>query len=468
MQNRLTTKGRHLPLITLVTAFLVLDFSLLYISYSLSQRLQENAQIINLSGRQRMLTQYIAKDLLVFTSTVNQPQPEANLAKFVERVNLFDMTLKALANGGRTFDANGTPTELTALSDQRSQELISQANALWQPIYTLSLKYAEGVYPDSYQITQYAATDSEQLLTLMNDLTNHAESLSQDNIGRLQTVQLLIFFLVLMNFFAILIYLASIYRVDAHSQQQLKELTKHLKEAVFLIDAENVIVFANATAIRLLNESEHRLVGTPIQRWLGTVMAIDQVDVDGKHFDVNTALVSTLPNELRMVSLSDITEQVNLKTQSTTDPLTGLLNRIGLSEYYQKLCDQNRPVACLFLDLDGFKQVNDEYGHAIGDLMLHIIAKRFISCVKYSDAIARIGGDEFVILFAAPDDPADLDELRARLEETVNLPIQIEQKRAKVGVSIGLAIAAANSLTLNQLLMKADKAMYRVKTAKKQ
>ncbi|EAR07852.1 diguanylate cyclase domain-containing protein [Reinekea blandensis] len=457
----------QLPLIVLVAAFLVLDFSLLFINLTLSQRLESNTELINLAGRQRMLSQRIAKDLVVLTTMADTELTDASRTQLIANIDLFEHTLDAFENGGETLDAAGKPVTLDALTDDYAQQLIADARSIWQPVIDCEQCFAKGEVPDSHKVMQFAASGSRQLLELMNDLTIHAQNISLNNINRLRLAQISIFVLVLINFFAILYRMTAINRLTKHTQQQLMELTRHLREGVFLIDAQQTIVFANKTACLLLDESENDLIGTPIHRWLGTINGLTNIQLTGRYFDVCTALVSTSPKELRMISLSDITEQVNLKNQSTTDPLTGLLNRIGLSERYQHLCHQQHPIACLFLDLDGFKLVNDQYGHAIGDLVLHIIAKRFEGCLKSTDAIARIGGDEFVIVFPAPGHPSDLDELCDRLESAVKRPIQVEQHVANVGVSIGLTLAEPDTLSLDQLLMQADRAMYRVKSTRK-
>lgn len=465
MERQRAQKFLQPPLILLVAAFLILDFSLLHINLTLTKRLENNAELINLTGRQRMLTQRIAKEMVVL---VTMPDTETIRSQLVDQVQLFERTLTAFEIGGETLDAAGNPITLAALDDERSQELIAQARILWTPVLNCSPCFAEGQQPDSHQIMQFAATGSRQLLTLMNDLTIHAQDLSLNNINRLRFAQVAIFILVLINFFAILFRLATTNRMNIKTQQQLIQLTQHLREGVFMIDAQQTVLFANETACHLLQASENQLMGTPIHQWLGSINGLKKLQLHGRFFEVFIAVVATEPKELRMISLSDITEQVNLKNQSTTDPLTGLFNRIGLSEHYQQLCHQQHPVACLFLDLDGFKQINDQNGHAMGDLVLHIIAKRLEGCLKSTDAIARIGGDEFVIIFPAPSHPSDLDELCARLESSVRQPIQIDQQVAHVGVSIGLTLAEPDSLSLDQLLMQADRAMYRVKSARKQ
>lgn len=466
---RYSGKRRHQTLLTvLVTAFLVLDFSLLFINFSLSQRIEQNAQFINLAGRQRMLTQLIAKDLLLLPDANGNNDAANRWQNLINNMSLFDATLKAFADGGSTLDADKIPVTLKALKDTRSQELIQQATGLWEPIYQMLQSTNSQQIPDPVLTKRYATDGSNRLLLLMNELTVHVESLSQQNISRLRTVQLIIFLIVLLSFFAMLIWLESINRANANSRQQLTQLTKHLNEAVLLIDAQKNICFANSTACQLLKQSEGDLVDTPIEHWLPSVLTKQQLNLNAKVYSVDTAIVSSLPSELRMISLNDITEKLSLKAQTTTDPLTGLLNRIGLSEYYQELCHRHCPIACLFLDLDKFKPVNDQFGHAVGDVVLHIVAKRFVRCLKDTDAIARVGGDEFVILFPAPAHEDDLDELCDRLEQAISQPIQVEQHRAKIGVSIGLAMADANTLSLDELLMRADQAMYLAKEAKKQ
>ena len=152
------------------------------------------------------------------------------------------------------------------------------------------------------------------------------------------------------------------------------------------------------------------------------------------------------------------------------DVLTGLPNRVLLYDRVeQALARQRRAqhgVAVMFCDLDGFKAVNDTEGHVAGDKVLRAAAERFRESVRDGDTVARIGGDEFVVLCEGIDDEAALCEVAARIIVGIREPDGIEG-RAPVGVSIGIALTRAADAGIETLLAAADDAMYDAKAAGK-
>ena len=151
------------------------------------------------------------------------------------------------------------------------------------------------------------------------------------------------------------------------------------------------------------------------------------------------------------------------------DPLTGLANRVGLDTFVkraQALASRQVGIslAMLYLDLDGFKQVNDTYGHAAGDQVLKEVAMRLEQCIRKEEFVSRIGGDEFVIiLFLSRGQERDmLQAVGDRIISTVGQPIAVEGGLAQVGCSIG-GVLWEEGLDLQQVMKKADTALYRVK-----
>jgi diguanylate cyclase (GGDEF)-like protein len=121
-----------------------------------------------------------------------------------------------------------------------------------------------------------------------------------------------------------------------------------------------------------------------------------------------------------------------------------------------------RPSAVLFLDLDGFKRVNDTLGHHAGDRLLVCVADRLRQCLRAGDVAARFGGDEFLVLLDDVTPGPLLDELVERIRATIGAPYHLGDQVARVGVSIGWADCAAG-VTVDQLLQEADGSMYRAK-----
>ena len=149
------------------------------------------------------------------------------------------------------------------------------------------------------------------------------------------------------------------------------------------------------------------------------------------------------------------------------DALTELPNRTFLRESLdQALREGDRAsLAVLSLDLDGFKAVNDRYGHPVGDALLVTVAERLRGAVAGGDVVARFGGDEFVIIDTAFAAPTDVEELAQRLIDKLGAPISLAGEDLTIGVSIGIAFAPTDGRTTEDLLKNADAALYRAKSA---
>lgn len=153
-----------------------------------------------------------------------------------------------------------------------------------------------------------------------------------------------------------------------------------------------------------------------------------------------------------------------------TDILTGLPNRAfflsRLDEMNGQLGVRGLPFAILMLDLDRFKNVNDSLGHAAGDALLRQVAQRLKSALRANDVLARLGGDEFAVIQEAGEDQrACSTELAARIAKLVSEPFLLPGHRVEIGTSIGIAIAPDHGGDQEQLLKKADLALYRSKSA---
>ncbi len=128
--------------------------------------------------------------------------------------------------------------------------------------------------------------------------------------------------------------------------------------------------------------------------------------------------------------------------------------------------ESHRLVAVLYLDLDGFKGINDSLGHAAGDLVLIEAAQRMLGCVRSTDTVARLGGDEFVVILEQLDGPQVAGQIAGKLVERVGQPYMLEgQARGGISVSAGLALYPLDAGSAGVLLDCADQAMYRAKQA---
>ena len=174
-----------------------------------------------------------------------------------------------------------------------------------------------------------------------------------------------------------------------------------------------------------------------------------------------------------VLAFRDVSDKHKLMQQITWqaghDPLTGLPNRSLLADRLnQAISNSQRRDKLLvvgLIDLDGFKEVNDLYGHELGDQLLNDVAQRFLHVVRGGDTVARLGGDEFVLLLT---DIADMDEMEAALDRIlidVARPYQIDGRQVRVSASIGVTVYPLNDADPESLLRHADQAMYQAKLA---
>jgi diguanylate cyclase (GGDEF)-like protein len=180
----------------------------------------------------------------------------------------------------------------------------------------------------------------------------------------------------------------------------------------------------------------------------------------------------------RVWSFRDITARVRLEEQLTHqafhDALTGLANRVRLRERVQHaLARAGRTaeqIAVLFIDLDGFKNINDSLGHGAGDRLLTMVAERLVNATRGCDTVARLGGDEFAVLLESVNGDDDAVQVAERIAEAMQHPFILDSVEVFVGASMGIARANdAHSVkaAADELLRNADVAMYRAKSAGK-
>jgi diguanylate cyclase (GGDEF)-like protein/PAS domain S-box-containing protein len=277
---------------------------------------------------------------------------------------------------------------------------------------------------------------------------------------------------------------------------RFRAVVGHSPAMTWLIDADRRVVAASAAVIRRLGRDPEFLEGSPFDEVVHpddrrlaadafglaerdgvesvmrpATVRVRVVDATGQLAMTAEMAVVSLHGEIVdgfVVSVQDVsglveTERV-LKSMARSDQLTGLPNRIALIEHLtaQLGTVPPQPLSVLFLDLDGFKAVNDDLGHIVGDQVLSVVAGRFRSALRSSDYLARFGGDEFVVV--APVDEEAAEGLAHRLRDALADEVTTQHGAARLGVSVGIAQARPDD-TPATLLAAADTRMYAAKNA---
>ena len=196
---------------------------------------------------------------------------------------------------------------------------------------------------------------------------------------------------------------------------------------------------------------------------------------DGSQFAIEISISELRHGRQRLYTaiLRDISErkenEERIHRLAHHDQLTGLPNRNLLSDRLKlalaRVKRHGGRVAVLYVDLDRFKPINDCFGHEAGDLVLKEVANRLSASVRASDTVARVGGDEFVVVLEEIHATDDVAPIARKIVESLSIPIEIMDNTAKIGASIGVAMFPDDGSTIEEVNKAADAAMYRVKNS---
>lgn len=174
-----------------------------------------------------------------------------------------------------------------------------------------------------------------------------------------------------------------------------------------------------------------------------------------------------LEDNLKQIAAELKRSNAELRVSSEHDPLTGLPNRILFQERLTQSLEwanrQNRMVALLFLDLNDFKHVNDTLGHQIGDLLLKTIGDRLKGCLRGSDTVSRLGGDEFTVILPGIPSKSDVARVSQKILDTIIQDMVLEGQKVLITTSIGISLYPTDAQDMKTLIKLADTAMYRAK-----
>jgi diguanylate cyclase (GGDEF)-like protein len=177
---------------------------------------------------------------------------------------------------------------------------------------------------------------------------------------------------------------------------------------------------------------------------------------------------SAILRRLNSLSLTALLAREQAQHLARHDSLTGLLNRAGLAGALVTMDAARELIAVLYIDLDGFKTVNDQFGHAAGDLLLAAVANRLRACARKGDIVARLGGDEFLVVALGLPQHEAAHTAERIVQHIASRPFSLgSHETTRVGVSVGFACAPDDGTTLDELTRKADIALYGAKGAGK-
>jgi diguanylate cyclase (GGDEF)-like protein len=196
----------------------------------------------------------------------------------------------------------------------------------------------------------------------------------------------------------------------------------------------------------------------------------DRPRPDGRILEVQTVPIKG-GGALR--TFTDVTQRKQaehrIRHVAEHDGLTGLLNRSAFLQTLQAAVPdarrQGQGFAVLYVDLDGFKPINDRFGHAVGDQLLAWVARQLAQAARENDVVARLGGDEFALLQRGVSDRDSALRLGERLVQAIAQPTEIESHFIQIGASVGIVMSSADATNAEELLRKADSAMYLAKAS---
>lgn len=283
-----------------------------------------------------------------------------------------------------------------------------------------------------------------------------------------------------------------------HSEQLLRRLAEALPSGVLHVGQDRRVVYANAQLVRVVGvaraDTVDQLLATVIPDDRGGLdAAIDRVLLDGS--DVNLEVRIRLPDTAKLhlctvairaltdaadapdgaiLCVDDVTGanelRAELQRRATVDDLTGCLNRATVRAELERILRSHRAgsrgTAVVYLDLDGFKAVNDTFGHDAGDRLLSSVVTRLNGVLREGDVVGRLGGDEFIVVLASIQSLDEAAAVGRRVEGVLREPLEVVGGvPMRIRASIGVAWSAATDISPSALTAAADDAMYRSKRA---
>ena len=288
---------------------------------------------------------------------------------------------------------------------------------------------------------------------------------------------------------------AELLRIE--SEKRLVTITDNLPLMIAYVDEARVFRFANRAYEKWFNRPLDQIIGQPFDRMMSPELAAQYdyyflrgMQGESCEYEVMIPTRSGRPRWLTCTFVPDIDESTGrargvygmiqnitkakeaeqrLTLLAQFDTLTGLANRHQFNETLERFLADNdrdgRPLALMFLDIDHFKQVNDRYGHGSGDLLLKEFAKRLSGCLRPTDVVARLSGDEFVVLLQGLHSDEEPQFIARKIIVAVEKAFVLDEHFVRVTTSIGIAMRQQPGELASVLMKRADEALYEAKRA---
>lgn len=263
----------------------------------------------------------------------------------------------------------------------------------------------------------------------------------------------------------------------SREDQRFRRLLDSIPDAALVVDGDGLVLYLNHAAEELFNRSAEQMLGCSFDFPL-MAGAISEVDLSSGQEVPRVAemrVAKTIwDNEAVLIAtLRDITvykqAEEHLAHLARHDILTGLPNRSSFNQDLHRAINgadrSGKKVGVIFLDLDGFKEVNDTHGHDVGDQLLKKVAVRLRESLRNGDILSRLGGDEFVVCLEDLDSPDGASAVAIKILQSFSRPFEIEQTRISISASLGISMYPSNGSDAVGLVQSADQAMYEAKKA---
>lgn len=473
--------------------------------FSLTTVIEEeasNATAINLSGRQRMLSQRIVLLSRELLAAKGQGSFEATRSRLIEAIQLMEQAHSTLVHGNNSLGipAPSAPA-IKEIYFSAPYEVDQRTQAFIRGALAFASSKEQSLDHDDANL-YFLSNSAPKLLLLLDEVVSRYERHSNERVNNILLMErgilactLLVLLLVAHFIFRpMTIQLKKRAKILLQNKKQFHEILSSMGEGLIVIDKKLAITAANPSTARLLGWEEKQINGAQLPDIVGNltsdsnqaftdIVQNSRSEQHGEHTFIqrngSTLPISYAITQLleegeisgHVITFKDISERKQYENQikhlAYHDTLTNLPNRRLFNDrLIQELAHAKRnngSVALMFLDLDGFKNINDSLGHDAGDEVLQLTAERIRGTIRESDTLARMGGDEFILLLSNLENKEDCTRIATKIINALQNPIDLDGHHLSVSTSIGISIYPQDGDTDTALIAKADCAMYMVK-----